>query len=582
MSISYLTSPNDFSLYSRRFQTNNMTSDNVQTISQTVDTLQLDTFGVTRNANIGTVLSNKIQSTTGSNFFSEYDSTKIYKIGDFVTYQGLFFRCLVNNTQGITPNQNDPAQPEWLATTSNNAILNNPKYSQVSAVHGNDSKANQNLPIPYKTLQAAITASTDGTIIKLIDNAATFDELILITDKNNLTIDGGLNGTYQAEGNTIKRTSNISNVMTFTNCTNITIKNVIIQSQVNEGFCSFLECTNVTFENVVFYNTGTSVQDISIGGVNLNFGDFVFYNCRSKDTGSPQLLNIRVTSSVTSTPTIQNRLFIIGHLGPVTLSNLNQGAGYGNYYFYNCNNLIADQGGFHLCGYFNIMNCQFSSDLISVATFGSNPNNRLVVTNSSLFNESTGTYYALSKTGSCPLVFQNFDYDKNNAVILNGLEGGGIYDFGPPKYMNRYATYGPFATPTNLLANTITSLSFGDVTYDPFNITALSVQTRFNINNIGIFRITAYIEFSTSQGQGTYFNSWIGFYAGGNTEAEGTSQTGFTFPLVSSTATYPTIIRTLTYEVEQLDTTGYYIYFRNLGTTTFTMRLISMNIQQII
>lgn len=587
MSISYLTTNNSFDLFANSLTSSNLITNVLQAASQNVDNFTATNASVTGTGTIATLVSNKLQTSLGSNYFAQYDATKVYKLGDLVVYLGLFYRCLINDTTGVAPDPNNPAQPQWVSLSSNNAIKNDILMLQVSNTVGDDAKALIG-PVPFKTIQAAINFASNGSRLILVDQSSVFDEELTLTNKTDITIDGQTNGTYNATfGNVITNTPYTGIVVTATNCNTITFKNVIFRSGLNQILCDFTDCSNITFDNCVFDNLGTATQDIrfqytTAGGFNM--GDCIFYNCRSL-TDSGQTFSIRViTSSPVTGPSSLSRIFILNHIGPVSISNFNNTPPMPDFlyiYFYNCRKVVANETAFHVCGNLSITDCDIVTELLSQATTAST-NNKLAITNSSLFNKTTNTYSSLNKSGNCPFLFQNFDYDKNNVTSLLGTSLGS-YTFGPAKYFNQLASLGTVVGTTNLVGGTVTRLPLGAVTNDSFDIINILNTDELTIVGNGFFSLYLNIETSTNQtvGNCSYCNVFLA-PPGSTSETQAVSQTGFTFPLTSSTATYPTArTNNIILSVLQTTTTSYSIYFRSIGTTAFTVRMIGLLISQV-
>lgn len=585
MSISYLTSPNDFSLYSKRLTTGDLIADVLEAATQTVETLNATDANITGTGTLATLISNRLQTTDGYNYLGNYDPTKIYKFGDFVIYQWLFFRCLIDNTTGIAPDANNPAQTQWIQLSSYNAIFNDTLYLQVSGLSGSNDKAIFG-PIPFSTVQNSLLFAADGARINLIDSAYTYNETLTLSDKDNITINGGLNGVYSAFGNTLSSTQTSGINISLARCNNITFKNVIFSNGSNATgtLMNLSDCTNIIFDSCVFNTPDSStLSDIVItneGGAQFFIGDVIFYNCRSKTTTSTQFLNISISSSNATIPTNSSRVFIINHLGPVGIKHNLNVSGQEKYfcYFVNCNNILANDVAFHN-GYMSIKDSSISTDLVS--PLGTTAvNNKLIITNTTLYNPVTGLYGFVNKSGTCPYLFQNFDYDKNRVTSLTGTATLPPYSFGPSKYFNQIASVQTVVGTTSLTGGTAVQLPFTTIGSNAYSIINIVNPNEISLVGSGYFTLFLNIELGTNQTANncTSCNIWLG--AVGSVEP-GVSQTSCLLPYVSSAASYPTVRNNnIILSVSQAATTVYSIYFRNLGTVAFPVRLIGLMVLQ--
>lgn len=548
-------------------------------------------------ANIPIVKSNNIVTAGGNNFIGPWVSTKPYVIGDYVTYgtgtTSQLFRCLVANTN-VTPNPTNYTQAEWVLMTSNNAILNNPKYIQVSQALGNDTKAAQGLPIPFATIQAAVNYATDGSIIKLIGSNEQFviTSNLFIQNKTNLTIDGGLGGVYQTEGNTIigQSTPSTNDVITIYTSANITIKNVIVSIGTNTSrlITSWIS-SNTVFDNVVFdtslANTGIDISYST--GTPLNMGDSIIANCRSKTADPTQYLNVAIRTTNTSTGTLGvSRFFILNHIGPVGFGNSNitfltaplpVNGNFDNLFMYvdNCKNYIGNVSGQH-AGFLSISNSIITTDFISTAA-STISSNRLVISNTSLYNATNPNL--IVNVSSCPRIFQNFTYNRTLANVLGGVSTlvAGDYTVGPARNFNRYGMFNntilTFPLP-GTPGNTPT-LMFGTSINNDHGILALvpPVPPEVNYSELqilgaGTFMILIALACkpSLTDTGATAATCWIG--PTGSTEATAYAVTTFKIPLSTVTFTNLTFKIPVVFTVTQASTTTYAFYARNLGPTT--------------
>lgn len=530
-------------------------------------------------SNLTKLVTDDIVTSAGGNYLSPWVETRSYIVGDIVIYQNQLFKCLVNNV-GIVPNAADPTQLEWALMTSNNAILSDSKYIQVSVNQGNDTKATVS-PVPFKTLQAALNFATDGSKITLIDQSSTFDGTILLTGKNNITIDGGLSGVYQNDGNVITSSTAVSYVLRFISCNNIIIKNVILNIGSSTNLlATFDDCTNIIFDNVVFDTTiGSATQDVGFfyAGTGVRMGDVVIANCRSKYNLSTQYLNITLQSSGTGTENL-SRLFILNHVGPVGIANMimpNTSLDYLSAYVYNCNNYIGSSSANHGGGNFYYSNVIFVSQFNSIASSAASTNNKLTIMNSTFLNPATGTYSLLNKTGTCPYVLRDCDYDRTQ-LALNGT--GTNYTSGPARYANQYAIIATTITGVTCPGETVVQLPLGLVSSDTDDIIDIINPNEITFKVAGYYNLTFVLDVSTTAttGNDCWFNIWLLPPTATPSEAGAAFIGGFRQPLVSNTGTRPVVrVTPVTFYIFPAVNSVYSIYMRFLGTVAPTVRQIA-------
>lgn len=543
--------------------------------------------------NFDKLVINELDTQGGGSYLTQWSSTSTYNIGDYVIYSNQLFRCIQNNTTGAgTVPTFVPTNAWWVQMTSNYPILNDPLYIQVSDATGNDTKAPV-APIPYKTISAAITAAAAGTTIKLVDNSSQFIENITLSGKTNITIDGGLSGVYDDGGNSIVSTA--GTCITITGCSGITIKNLIIDTSGNATgkTVQITNSSDVVFDNVVFSTPITTTADFEINSSGAlpggTFGDIILVGCRSLSSTTTQYLNVSLVATAGALTSL-SRLFLINHLGPLSLGDNNLNGSSINYdnlnvYIYNCRNYFADNATHHVGGSYQINDTLISSDLVSTATNAST-NSKLIISGGTLRNVSTGVYYFINKTGNCPYRLTDFDYSTDAVTSLTGSPTASQnvnWTSGPAKTYNRIATVNAAASSVNATAGTATQLVLGTVASDPFSLISIATNV-LTINEKGTYGISLMLEVSTTStlADAARCNVWIG--GSGSTESTaGVVNAGFTAPLTSAGGPATLNIGPVRFNITKatFPAATYYIYIRNLGPTAFTVKQIATTITQL-
>jgi hypothetical protein len=582
MSISYLLSPNDYGLYSKT-----LTSDIVNTVQQNVQDLFTNSLDAT-TLNASTVISNTLQTTTGSNYLGLYSSSKVYKLGDQVIFNNLLYRCLVNDTTGIAPDPNNPAQAQWVALTSNNAVKNDLKYLQVSVISGDDNKALIS-PAPFKTIQAALNFGGSGSYVILIDTNSTYSTFNA-SAFDNVVIDGGGDGTFDTGGNVVETLSTIF-LGNNTTLKNITIKDISTSNL--SALVKTLNKVNTTIDNVVFdskiANTATEIYFETIAPQTQK-SDIIIYNCRTLTELPDQYLNIRVSTTTGVINTALLRVFLFNIIGPV--GYLAQSADIENQelqqnYINNCKNIISCNA---LAGSFYINDCNFTDYLgpvvlVSSATTAA-VNNKLVISNSSMFSSTSTTYARINKSGDCPYLFVNFDYDRDGSNTINGTPIADLTS-GPATYFNQPTSWGTPGTVTTLsigLTTTADKLNIPTLDSDPFNIIGATTANSFIINYTGVYEIVLNVESATTTttGQDGIIDVFIGLASNSNI-ASAYARNTMTRGLVSNASTYPTNNYLVSFKLPWAvsNTNPLSVYARNTNTQAFNLQIVKMSVMRL-
>lgn len=546
-------------------------SDNIETTNMTSQLIDSST-----------VISNTLQTTTGSNYLGVYSASKVYKLGDQVIFNNLLYRCLVNDTTGIAPDPNDPAQAQWVSLTSNNAVKNDLKYIQVSVLTGNDAKA-VNSPVPFKTIQAALNFGGANCTYALIDKTSVYD-LPATTFPVNTTIIGVPKSQFARNGSIINITAGCSIQ------SNISFKDLVIRSDPSlVGPLFFGNNTiNANFDNVAF-DSQLSDNDMEVW---INYSsnpspdsNIVFNNCSAFTDNINQWLQVRVSVNAGVVYTGMTRTYFYNCKGP--------------WYFYQHIPDVANQGQYetyivginklsvlHVGGLMVIDDCIFNSSLISSAGVA-NISNKLVVRNSSMYNITSNIYNVLDKTGDCPYIFQDFDFNRDGvSTVLNGTVINDL-STGPATFYNQLTSWGTPGSATTLsigLTNTADKLNIPLLVSDPFNIIGSTNATSFVINYTGFYEIDLNVETATTTttGQDGLVDIFLNLSSTSDISTSLARNTMYR-GLVNNATTYPTNNVLVSFKLpwSVLNTNPISVYARNTNGQAFNIQIVKMLISRV-
>ena len=569
-----LTQPNQLSLYSREFNTNSLVTESL--IADALDAVAL---------NAGTVVSNTLQTTAGSNYLGVYSASKVYKLGDQVIFNNLLYRCLVNDTTGIAPDPNNPAQAQWVGLTSNNAVKNDLKYLQVSAISGNDTKALSS-PVPFQTIQAALNFGGSGSYIALIDTNSIYSHFDS-SAFDNVVIDGGNGGTYSIGGNVIATST------TILIGNNTTIKNVTIKDTSTINLSSLLRANNkvnITIDNVVLdAKLSDLATEIFIDNTasQTNNSDVVIVNCRALTSLSAQYIAVTVKTTTGIINTGSLRVFIINFIGPLIYSATSADVANQELqesYITNCRTIINTS---LLAGSFYFNDCNFTNTLgttsLNYSGTTTATKNKLVISNCSMFSPTSTAYARINKSGDAPYLFVNFDYDRDGINTINGTPIADI-SAGPATYLNQLTEFGTPGALTILqtgLTTTADKLNIPSLVADPFNILGVVTANSFVLNYTGLYQILLNVETATSTttGQDGLIDVFIGLASSSdissafsrNTVARGLVNNLTNYPVNNNLATFYLAWKTV-------NTSPLSVYARNTNGQTFNMQIVKMSV----
>jgi hypothetical protein len=151
---------------------------------------------------------------------------------------------------------------------------------------------------------------------------------------------------------------------------------------------------------------------------------------------------------------------------------------------------------------------------------------------------------------------------------------------GPARLFNRVSLLGSAVGVTSLVANTITILPMGIIVSNPLNVINPPASNLVSLLVRGNYRVVATLEIDTLDLITPTYSASIWFGQFGTNELTSLSTTTFTRDNVNNIVTYPTTRKDIEFE---LVTTGFIslgVYARNLGTTSFNVRMIRLVITQ--
>ena len=233
-----------------------------------------------------------------------------------------------------------------------------------------------------------------------------------------------------------------------------------------------------------------------------------------------------------------------------------------------------------------IDNCVFSGPLLSTAT-SANAANRLVIRNTSAFNVPSSSYWGINKSGDCPYIFQDFDYQRDTGVT--SLLGTPLNDIsaGPATYFNQMTSWGTPGALTALatgLTTTSDRLNIPALVSDPFNIVGTVTGNSFVINYTGVYQIDVNLECQTTAtaAQNGLADVFINLTSASDI-ATALAKNSVHRGLVTNATTYPINNTLVTFYLPWtvLNVNPLSIYARNCSGTVFNMQIVKLNITRL-
>jgi len=574
MSISNITNRNNYDLFARSFNVRDFIA----------EALQATDMDIT-----GELIANKIVNNIGFNYLSPWDPTKNYIPGDIVISNNQLFRCLVANTN-VEPDPNDPAQPEFVAISSNNAILSERQYAQIHLTNGNDVKALVSA-IPFQSVPACLAylKSVNGGYAKImsIGQNITYGNGgdILLFEYDNIVIDGG-----DASNSYLDNPMNkIDGRMILEGCNNFTIKNVTLTRTGNSADIFFsTACNNVIFENVTIEDKTTfSTPNLYLqgDGDGIGFGSHTFKNLYH--TPAPQNF-FNVIMSDNCAP---NTRIIFDNSGLLTRSQLRIQTSamveddWANLTLIVKNSYINTNITLHYTGMtFIFENCIISGTLASTAVSGS-----LTLINCSFFDPVTNAWGTINLSGTAQYkLIDCFTNPNSNTDVINiaGNVNSLNYTMGPAARFNRLLTIGPgLNTSTGTTQQAITIIP-GALVSNPWSIATYNAGTgslTFTTNGFYQLCTCFNIANTSTANEQTCLNAWFG--ESGSTESTALASSSTDRPFVGSAgilATYPSSRKGVPFLVNVTSTvTPYFFFIRNLSNNAYNVSILNLGVVQI-
>ncbi len=579
MSVYDLLFPNSFSLNSNKLTTNELISKLVDLVEARVDKLT------------GTeIISNKIQGTLGFNYLSPWDATKSYITLDLVIYAGQILKCLIDNTN-VPPDINNPAQTQWVQTTSNNAILNDRAFCQINNITGNDAKALVS-PQPFTTVRTAIQYlnSSGGGLAKIttigqnITYPWTGSDFIGL---NNVIIDGG--DTSQSGLN--NPFNIISGDIIFTDCNNVTIKNIGLTRTVSIGYQLFMAgCKNISFENVTFIDPTSPLGAPFIyfrdNGA-TTFGSCSFYNCNMKTDNDTTM---QITAIGACDP---NTILLIDNSNTPNVSTfaIDTVSGSGITTPANFRLVVKDTTvDVAQCTHYSgsdyvFINCIISGSLNSNATSG-----KITMINCSFYNPRTNNWgfpqFFMTGTATYQLIDCLLNPNSNSNALNSTLTTSNNFSSGPATRFNRLATWSAGVATSTGTTQAIVPVLPGAILSNTLNILTYNSGTgAITFSSNGVYQILVGMDVANTNtaNEQTVMNYWLGI--NGSTEATSLATSSTDRGFVGSAgilATYPNSRRGLPLVVTITNSaTSYFFYVRNLSATAYNVTIQTMAVLQI-
>jgi hypothetical protein len=511
----------------------------------------------------------------------QYFAGNTYNVDDVVIHNGVLYRCRTAGTTAITPSQ---AASNWTALTG--YLLEQKtqnKIIPVSVVGGNDIKGGVT-DQPFQSLSAAMTFGGANCTYVLIDKSSTYN-LSGVTFPVSSTILGVNKSQYARDGNVLNITAS---------CTlqsGITFKDIVIRSDPTLTGSLFFgsDTRNVYFDNVAF-DSQASDSDmemwINYSATYSTNSNVVFNNCSAFTDSLTQWIQVRISETVgITTPTGVTRVYMNDCKGP--------------WYFYQQVTDVPNQGQYetyisgldklsinHVAGLMVIDNCVLNGPAISTAT-SANAGNKLVIRNTTAYNVPSSSYWSINKTGDCPYIFQDFDYNRDTGVT--SLLGTPLNDIsaGPATYFNQMTSWGTPGALTALatgLTTTSDRLNIPALVSDPFNIIGTVTGNSFVINYTGVYQIDVNLECQTTAtaAQNGIADVFINLTSASDI-ATALAKNSVHRGLVTNATTYPINNTLVTFYLPWtvLNVNPLSIYARNCSGTVFNMQIVKLNITRL-
>jgi hypothetical protein len=558
MAVSNLFYPNSFDLFSRSYNAQEFIT-------------QL--FEATNAEVTGELISNKIIGSTGFNYLSPWDPTKNYITNDLVISNNQIFRCLVANTN-VEPDPNNPAQPEFVAISSNNAILNERQYAQIHLTNGNDVKALVSA-IPFQSVPAALEylKSVGGGYAKIMTTGQgnLYTGSVGISSSNNIILDGG--------DQSIAYLSNPENIIDglfiISNSTNVVVKNLSLTRLTSGTSLGQLQGSkNVSFDNVTFIDPiipDNSYIRILETPANA-FGSHSFVNCSIKP-GADNQLGITISG-----PCDPDTLILIDNSGLPYYSRLelrtNSFGGIttpGNITIVVKNCYIRLTNFTHANG-MNVLfqNCILKNFLNSPVTSTSGS---LTLINCSFFDPTDNTWGTLNLAGTAQYkLIDCFTNPNNNTDVINisGNANSFNYTTGPAARFNRVLRIGSgLATSTGTTQSAVTVIP-GALVNNLWNIATYNDGTgAITFTTIGLYQLCTCLQIAT-----------------GSTESTALATSSTDRPFVGSAgilASFPTSLKGIPLLINITSTTTpYFLFMRSLSGAAYNVTVVNLGVVQLL
>lgn len=571
MSIANLFTPNGYELFSKDINVKSI-------IAQAVDVAEIDVASLNV---VEDLVANKITQTSGFNYLSPWSSTKDYIVGDLVISGSQIWRALLANTN-VAPDPNNPAQTQWVQLTSNNAILNERSYVQVNSTTGNNTKALIS-PTPFANpINAMIYLNSIGGGVAKITTIAstTYTWVNPGLQASNVTLDGG--DTSQSPLN--NPTNIIDGYIVINQSENVSIKNISLIRQVSGESIRTQGSKNISFENVTFLDppsplTTNSIVVASSGAI--NFGSFSMINCWVAPDNDN---SIGVSFSGTCDP-LTRLIFDNASLPLVSRVRLGtNGVTTPENITLICRNSVVDVS---FCNHqtgsnFIFSNCIIVGTMVSTAASGT-----VAFYNCSFLDPVTSTWGNLNFNMTGTATYQLVDclLNPNSPITSLVSVSSSSYNLtsGPAVRFNRFAVFNA-GTSTSLTNGTSTQLTLGTINTNTFSIVGQPSANLFRFLVAGTYEISLslLVQNTDTSADENIANIWVGTL--GATEGTSISRSSFRRGLTTTAnlATYPTSLATITFFIQTATiNTDLYFFARNLGATTFTAQINSVNVTQI-
>jgi len=570
MSISNITNRNNYDLFARSFNVKEFIA----------EALQATNMDIT-----GELIANKIVNNIGFNYLSPWDPTKNYITNDLVISNNQIFRCLVANTN-VEPDPNNPAQPEFVAVTSNNAILSERQYAQIHLTNGNDVKALVSA-IPFQSVPAALDylKSVGGGYAKIMsigqNNVYGDGSSLVLFEYDNIILDGG-----DASDSYLDNPQNkINYLIDLQGSNNVTFKNFTI-SKTSPVICATDGCNNISFQNVTFEDNAAPAPQINISGSGLGFGNHTFTNCYMTP-GSQAFINVVIYDVVATGTRIifdNNGLVTRSYFRPDT-QNVDPGTA-ANLTIIIRNSYISAGFMTHIAGMkFIFENCIIKGALTSSVASGS-----ITLTNCSLFDPIDNTWGTINLSGSAEYKIANSFIDPNNDtnnVNLPGNVNSFNYTMGPAARFNRVLRIGPgLNTSTGTTQSAVTVIP-GALVNNLWNIATYDgVAGSLTFTTRGTYQLCTCLQIANTStaAEQTVLSFWFG--AAGSTESTALAASSTDRPFVGSAgilSSFPTSLKgvPLLVTVPLPLSTPYFFFMRSLSGVAYNVSIVNLGVVQI-